>query len=194
MAENHAIRRVKKSKVEDNKDFYQTPSEATEALLQIIKKLGLDPKSTVLDPCCGEFSIYRRLCYYFINVKYFDLNFTMHRQNFLTHKKKYDIIIMNPPYGKLKYKFINHARKIAKHVFVFLPMQIVNYLDFHDNYMDIPEFVGKIKMTPKIFLHEGKELRPGGMSSYSWFYYNSENNYPASIEWYKNLKEVELRI
>jgi predicted RNA methylase len=192
MAETCALRRVKKSKIEDNKDFYQTPTEATQALLEIIKKLDIDHRSTVLEPACGKLSIYRRLCYYFVNVTKFDLNFTMRRQNFLTSTKKYDVIIMNPPYGKLKYKFINHARKLAKHVFVFLPMQIVNYNDFHNNYMDIPEFVGKIKMSPKIFLHEGKDLRPGGMSSYGWFYYNSENNYPASIEWYKNLKEIKL--
>ena len=192
MPEHNAIRRTKKTRVENNKDFYQTPTEATQAVLEIIKKLGIDPRSKVLDPCCGKLSIYRRLCYYFVNVTKFDLNFTMRRQNFLTSKKKYDVIVMNPPYGKLKYKFINHARGLAKHVFVLLPMQIVNYLDFHDNYMDIPEFVGKIKMTPKIFLHEGKELKPGGMSSYGWFYYNSDNSYPASIEWYKNLKEIKL--
>lgn len=190
MAENHAIIRRKKTKIENDRDFYQTPTEATQALLELISKLSIDPRSSVLDPCCGKLAIYRRLNYYFLNVKYYDQYTGWIRRNFLTSTKKYDVIIMNPPYGKKKYKFITHARKLAKHVFVFLPMQVVNYLDFHDNYMDIMQFVGKLKMTPKIMLHEGKELKAAGMSSYAWFYFNSDNKYPASIEWYKNLRKI----
>lgn len=191
MAENHAIRRTKKSKLENAKDFYQTPTEATQALLEVIYKLGIDPRSSVLDPCCGKFAIYRRLNYYFLNVKYYDQYAGWIRRNFLTSTKKYDVIIMNPPYGKKKYEFIDHARKLAKHVFVLLPMQIVNYNQFHIDYMDIKEFVGKVKMTPKFHMHDGKELKPGGMSAYSWFYFNPDNDYPASIEWYKNLREIK---
>ena len=183
-----AIRRTRKTAIQNEKDFYQTHPLMVAALVWWFKETQDKTENLkVLDPCSGKNVIYRGLLKHFINVTKFDKFSGFPRRNFLTHNKKYDIIICNPPYSA-KYKFINHARELATHVFVLLPLNISNYNMFHDNYQDIPEFVGKIVMTPKMFLSQSTEFKPGGTSAYAWYYWSSDNSTKGSREWYYNLR------
>ena len=80
---------------------------------------------------------------------------------------------MNPPYSA-KYRFIDKARKEARYVFCLLPLNVRNYLCIHEKYEDIPEYVGYIKMSPKINLKKNGVHVRGGNSMYCWLIWDSE--------------------
>lgn len=180
-----AIRRKNKTTKQNEKDFYQTHPAMVKAL---IDEVDIDPRIKILDPCNGKKVIQRGLSEYFVNVKGFDKFSGFPRKNFLTHKIRYDMIVMNPPYSA-KYKFIDHARKIADTVVCLLPINISNYNMFHTDYEDTPGFVGKIVMTPKMFLSETTTFKTGGTSAYAWYIWDKNNNTKSSITWYKNLRD-----
>lgn len=184
----NTIRRTEKSEIEKDKDFYQTHPTMVKALISWLNNSS--PELRVLDPCCGKGVIYKELETLFRNVTHFDKYLGDNKLDFLEHKENYDLIIMNPPYSnKNVYRFIDHARKLASSVFCLLPINQSNYNMFHNDYEDIPEFVGKIKMTPKMFLHEGIEFKTGGTASYAWYYWNKDNNTDYSKTWYYNLRD-----
>ncbi len=187
MAEMGMVHRVLKSKEANIKDFYQTPRQCTQALVTWLEKMKFPRDLTVLDPCRGEGAITRVLETYFDKVDSIDLFDETNPTDFLKTTKKYDLIVSNPPYSS-KYLFVNHARELADKVLAIFPMQIVNYNMFHRDYMAIDEFVGKIKLVPKIFMHEGADIKYGGASSYAWFFWNKEYKGEGSYEWYDDLR------
>jgi len=186
----NTIRRLKKSSVAEKMDFYQTHYTMVLALKHfMLNILGISEHSSCLDPCAGKGAIWKNLIDTFYNISYFD-RFLMRRcRSFYLHSKAYDCIIMNPPYKKQKYKFIKKARKQATWVFALLPYNVANYNDFHREYMDIPEFVGKLVMTPKMFLTEDGSFLPGGTNSYVWFIWKQGHSTIGSQEWYDDLRK-----
>lgn len=193
--EHDAQHRTNKTKIENEKDFYQTPIEMTHALLLYMKLKDISETSNILDPCSGHGAIVKELKRYYNNVNYID-KYTekdIHKIDFLEYEGAPDVIIMNPPYSN-KYEFIDNALQIAPKVFCLLPLQIMNYNIFHTKYMNIPQFGGKIVMTPKVRLHSGIDIKYGGMSSYAWFYWDTfikKRPLPiTTTETYFNLRTV----
>jgi hypothetical protein len=186
----NTIRRTKKSDLKKQKDFYQTNPLMVKVLTDWLK-VNQNGAINILDPCAGKGVIRRGLLSYFLKVNYMDKFSGKKRGNFLNHNKLYDMIIMNPPYSA-KYKFIDHARKQAKHVFCLLPLNISNYNMFHREYEDIPEFVGKIQMAPKMFLDETTEFKAGGTAQYCWYIWDGTNNTSYSKTWYSDLRKYLL--
>jgi len=179
--EAKASPRKMKSREEELKDYYQTPPECTRALINNLLYMTQGNKfKEILDPCCGTGAIINELKDSGYNVIGYDLNFGENRKSFFDDHKQYDLIIMNQPYS-LKYKFLDHAFKISKQVICILPMQIVNYNMFHKQYLTIPEYQGRLLLTPKIMMHEGREIKRGGVSSYAWFSWNRDNK--ESVKW-----------
>lgn len=152
-------------------DFYITPFPAIIALLDEIE---LEHKS-ILDPCCGTGAIGKMINEYVLKCEGF--SFTEYDikdgYNFFDEKKYYDIIIANPPYSK-KNKFINHARRVAKDIYMILPLNVCNYNEFHNEFLNNLSFMGKYLMTPKFFMdkEENYGLRRGGISAYAWFHWS----------------------
>lgn len=187
MAEILAAPRRLKSELENKKDFYQTPPACTRALIDFFKNdIKLNPNLSVLDPCAGELAITKELEKFFPQVDVMDKYMDYSGEDFLKTDKSWDIIIANVPYSD-KYNFLNKALEVGEKVFAILPQQINNYNVFHKEYMDRPDFVGKLVMTPKIMMHEGQKIVKGGTSSYAWFFWDKHHDRNYSLEWYKNL-------
>lgn len=182
------MRRIKKSDLKNKKDFYQTNPYMVKALRFWLTENGFNENLSFLDPCTGKGVICRGLYEKFVNIKKFDKFMGNIRINFLTHTKKYDVVVMNPPYSA-KYKFIDHARKHSNIVICLLPLNISNYNMFHRQYEDIPEFVGKIQMAPKMFLDETTTFKAGGTAQYCWYIWDKNNNTDYSKTWYYDLRE-----
>lgn len=185
----NAIRRIAKTTQEKNKDFYQTYPAMVEVLVDWLKISGISSHSSILDPCAGKGVIWKNLRGYFYNIHSIDRYMIRRKHSFYLHHQNYDLIVMNPPYGKQKYKFIQKSWKQATYTIALLPYNMCNYNDFHANYMDIPTFVGKIVMTPKVILHEGTDLKLGGTTSYAWFIWNKNHSSTPSQEWYYDLRK-----
>jgi len=156
-------------------DFYQTPKKAVEILLYHLKNNNWKPENKVLDPCCGERVISNVIGSYFKNVGFFDLypkEYHIPKIDFLKCMRlKYDLIVMNPPYSKKK-EFIDHALTIADDIFVFLPLQVMNYIDFTEGYLDSEQYIGQIIIYPKMILNETQNIKQGGITAYAWFHFS----------------------
>lgn len=169
---------VSRLKKENNKDFYQTPYLATEALLKSYS--FIHEAKTILDPCEGAGAITKILKKYDINYKGIDkypqLESTQEIDFLRSEMRQHiDVIISNPPYS-LKNEFIDDALNSAEEVFFILPMQVVNYNYFHRNYLNRKEYRGRLLMTPKFFMtqdvNEDYSLVKGGVSAYAWFHWS----------------------
>jgi hypothetical protein len=185
-----SIVRIKKTSKQKEKDFYQTNPLMVKSLVTWFENYDISEKLNILDPCSGKGVIVRGLYSHFLKVNYLDKFEGNKKGNFLNHNKKYDIIIMNPPYSN-KYKFIDHARDIANTVVCLLPLNISNYNMFHREYEDIPEFLGKIQMAPKMFLDETTDFKAGGNSQYCWYIWNKNNDTDYSKTWYSDLRDYQ---
>ena len=93
--------------------------------------------------------------------------------DFLKVTKKYDYIISNPPYS-LKDEFIEHALKIADHVFMLFPLQVLNYIEFCEKWLDNDLYCGRILMYPKVILNPEGEYIQGGNTGYAWFHWGTD--------------------
>lgn len=191
---NGCIRRTYKSTKETEKDYYQTNPYMIEALKEWLIEEGLvEEELTVVDPCCGEKVIGKGLIDIFPNIVQFDkFAENCYREDFMEYNPKYkvDIIVFNPPYSN-KYNFINKAMEISDKVFCLLPLNVSNYNMFHREFEDIPEFVGKILMAPKMFLDQTTDFRTGGTSQYAWYMWSKNNSTNYSLTWYKDLVKIK---
>ena len=112
MRENLGVVLTNASAIDRNKtDFYPTPSNVTEALMQVV-----DLKDCkVLEPACGQMHMVEVLQKYAKEVDYFDKydTFSGRIGDFLESENGgYDWVITNPPFN-LSVEFIEHA--ISEH-------------------------------------------------------------------------------
>lgn len=168
------------------KDFFQTNPKMAKALREWLEDNGVSEHSSICEPACGYKVITNELSNFFYNIFAYDLHFGRRKRNFFLHNKTYDIIVMNMPYSD-KYNFIDKARKKATTVICLMLLHVSSYNDFVENYEDIPEFVGQIKMTPKMVLSESVEDKRGGTAMYAWYIWDKRNNTPYYKTWIKNL-------
>ena len=186
-----SIIRKEKSTLENKKDFYQTNPYMVKSLVNWLKKNNFPAGSKVLDPCCGQGVISEGLKDFFFDVTAYDKYTGEASKDFLDETEHFDMIVCNPPYSD-KYNFIKHSRKLAKHVFVLLPLNLSNYNMVTREYEDIPEFVGRLQMVPKMFLDETTDWKPGGNSQYCWYYWKQEHNTDFAKTWYDDLLVYKL--
>ncbi|MFA5398543.1 MAG: hypothetical protein WC346_21195 [Methanogenium sp.] len=157
--------------MKSDKDFYQTNPKMIAALFLHFN--SIIRFTSVLDPCCGKHAIRNFLRVNDIGIGEFDLypeNNNFPKVDFLKYfndGNHYDTVIMNPPYSS-KYLFLDHALKCFKNIFCLLPEISLNYNIINEKYLSMPRYWGKIKMYPKMFLHEGTEDKFGGTTCYSW--------------------------
>ncbi len=187
------LSRKPKSPKQRLKDFYQTHPGMPKILVEFLKENNFPNNLRVLDPCSGRQVITRELIEYFHDVTHYDKYMGRKKRDFLKSWKKYDLIAMNAPFSQ-KDCFIKHARKKAKHVFALFPLNVSQYNYFHQELETDPEFVGLIKMTPKMILHDGTETQKGGNSVYCWYYWQkgykrSPDLLGAKSLWLRDLRE-----
>jgi hypothetical protein len=91
--------------------------------------------------------------------------------DFFKVRSRYDYIISNPPYS-LKDEFIEYALEIADHVFMLFPLQVLNYIEFCEKWLDNDSYCGRILMYPKVILNPEGEYIQGGNTGYAWFHWS----------------------
>jgi len=183
LSQAHAA--VKKS----NTDLYRTPMPM---IVPLVSELQKTRRKTILDPCEGDGRIREALS-------------RIHRSNtvtgidlyydewdgidFLTYHVPHDIIAGNPPFS-LKNDFIDHALGLARDVIFLLSMNTVSYNEFHRRFLDIPEYRGRILMTPKVIMNEQGTFKRGGTAAYAWFFWRNGNRTKDSWERYVDVSQL----
>jgi len=170
-------------------DLYRTPEKAIIPLYMILKN---ERGKNILDPCEGDGRIRRKL--ESIDPSNQVIGFDLFPDfgkpvDFLEHSERYDYIVGNPPFS-VKNEFINHALEISRFVIFLLPMSVVSYNIFHREFLDRPEYVGRLLMTPKMFLNSEGTFKPGGTDSYAWFVWDNEHKSRGSVEHYFDLRKL----
>lgn len=163
-------------------DFYPTPSEATQKLLDKIKFTG-----NILEPACGDGAMSKVMIANGYEVESSDLidrGYGKTEVNFLETTEKYDNIITNPPFV-LATAFTVHALKLARHKVVMLSK--ITYLEGVSRY----ETIFKQNKLEKVliftrrvaFKKPGTNSLAGGLMAFGWFVYDVNYSGQPTIEW-----------
>lgn len=168
-------------------DLFRTPPECITLLKFLLKDYQ---HVSILDPCEGDGRIRRALQAPTRSVTGFDLypDYGV-SVDFLQYKKRHNIIAGNPPFS-LKKQFIHHSLTLSDLVVYLLPMAAVSYNDFHAECLAIPQYCGRVLMTPKLIFNEAGRWKPGGVTAYAWFFWHSQNNTSGSFEHYFDLRRL----
>lgn len=163
-------------------DFYPTPSDATQTLLDKIKFTG-----NILEPACGDGAMSKVMIangYAVDSSDLIDRGYGKTGVNFLETTEKYDNIITNPPFV-LATAFTVHALKLARHKVVMLSK--ITYLEGVSRY----ETIFKQKKLEKVliftrrvaFRKPGSNTLAGGLMAFGWFVYDVNYNGLPTIDW-----------
>lgn len=107
--------------------------------------------------------------------------------DFLTVKDHFTYTISNPPYSE-KDNFISHALEISDHIVMLFPLQVLNYIDFCEKWLDNEKYCGRILMFPKVILNPEGTYIQGGNTGYAWFHWS---NYLSSVPSYEKYEIIE---
>ena len=169
-------------------DFYPTPPEAVEALMQ-----KEDFLQNVWEPACGDGAISRRLELHGFNVVSTDLNdfgFGSTKIDFLLEQKALaDQVITNPPF-KLANQFVHQCQrlKIRKYA-MLLRLAFLEGQDRKKSIFDIYPPVRIWIFSKRLTMWRGDEERPEGSSgttAYAWFIWENSrfhNSAQTTVGW-----------
>lgn len=178
-----------------DKDFYATPFEATEAILNKVKLHG-----SILEPACGEGHISKVLKLYYPNNVVISTDIVQRKDkfncdvvggiDFLTYDfgRKFDNIITNPPFN-LAQEFIERALELSNDkVIMFAKIQLLEGNKRKKMFESSPlkyVYVFTKRVNP---LRNGEELDENGKPwsstmCFAWFVF--EHNYKGEpiIRW-----------
>lgn len=172
-------------------DYYITPWQCVQAL---IDKTDIPKDSIILDPCAGTGVIGKVLKRNgYCNILEEDI---IEGNDFLQREEEsvFDYIIANPPYS-IKNAFIDKAIKIAHNVIMILPANVINYNEFQEKYLDIPNYMGRLLMRPKFFMEEEEREIPklGGVSSYAWFWWFEQVPFTVDLDNISRESYIDLK-
>ena len=160
-------------------DFYATPPEATQALLNVEKFEGV-----IWEPCCGQGHISEVLIsngYDFESSDIADRGYG-DRVDFLKiFESRTDNIITNPPY-KNGLQFIHRALDLAdKKVAMILPLRYlegVARVDFYKKHRPARVWIFKRRIS---MMKEGQE-KSAGIMAFAWFVWDGVVD-KTEIDW-----------
>lgn len=168
----------KKAEERNENDFYATPWSLTWELLKldIIPKITDGHKTTILDPCCGNYD----LCRWFENDYDVTAKSLEYGNDFFKDEYKenqFDFVIMNPPFDLFD-DFIVKAKYIAKYV---ISIAKTDYFSCYqrlengiwNNLSDVYIFNRKVDYQFPIF--ENGDLGVGSLTS-GWFLWDKSYN------------------
>lgn len=178
MAVGHGARKQSSS------DLYRTPFPAIPPAVIALRNIN----GSFLDPCEGDGRIRNSLRARGRSVTGFDLDPDCGTPvDFLDYHKPHDCVCGNPPFS-LKKEFIDHSMGLSRYTVFLLPMSAVSYNEIHSHYLDIPEFLGKFVMTPKMIMDDTGRFKPGGVYSYAWFFWDTKCRTRGSWEYYIDIR------
>jgi hypothetical protein len=162
-------------------DFYPTPPEATEALLQREKFDG-----AILEPACGDGAMSRVLEAHGYSVISRDLIYRGYGEgghDFLKSHEKYPNVITNPPF-RLGEEFIQHALKLTTGKVVMLcKLQFLEggkrKLMFESTpFKSVYIFSKRLSMT-----RNGEKMANSGMIAFAWFVWEHGYTGVPTVAW-----------
>lgn len=188
-----------RDRVED--DYYATPPEATQAL---IDNFDMSDCETFLEPSCGEGHISKVLEKNFEESEIFsndlvDRGYGFAPRNFLTynHTDLFDCVITNPPF-KLAKEFIEKSFKISrKYVIMFAKIQLLEGIGRKELFDKSPPkyiYVFRNRINP---LRNGNPLDEKGKPwastmCFAWFVWEVGFQGEPTIRWLQT-KKVALQ-
>lgn len=183
---------VNRERVE--KDFYATPKESTEALLN---NFDLSNCESFYEPACGDGAISKILLNRFKDalVRSTDLvnrGYGRGEVDFLkiSNADKFDCIITNPPFKLIK-EFIEKALTLSnKYIIMFAKIQLLEGLDRYKLFQKNPPkyvYVFSNRQNP---LRNGNSLDEKGKKwcstmCFAWFIWELGNTNEPVIRWLK---------
>tara|TARA_A100000171_G_scaffold51682_2_gene66749 strand:- start:373 stop:951 length:579 start_codon:yes stop_codon:yes gene_type:complete len=162
-------------------DFYATPFEATEQLLNVEKFDG-----KIYEPCCGQGHISKVLEKKGYEVESSDLvdrGFGKSNIDFLMEYKKRDNIITNPPYGRLLMQFVNQTQNIAQNKIALLLK--LTFLEGQERkkFFKIHPPTRVHVFSKRLALMKNGESYDGGMMALAWFVWDKKSTKLTTINW-----------
>lgn len=199
MIKGHSIAgtSTKRERIKD--DYYATPPEATQELLN---NFDLSYCKTFLEPSCGEGHISKVLESNFTNSEVFsndliDRGYGYAPRDFLTynHTDKFDCVITNPPF-KLAKEFIEKGLKISnKYVIMFAKIQLLEGLGRKELFENSPPkyiYVFRNRINP---LRNGSPVDEKGKPwastmCFAWFVWEVGFKGEPTIRWLETKRGV----
>tara|TARA_R110000782_G_scaffold231360_1_gene317698 strand:+ start:388 stop:966 length:579 start_codon:yes stop_codon:yes gene_type:complete len=162
-------------------DFYATPYEATQQLLNIESFEG-----NIYEPCCGKGHISKVLTENGYNVESSDLidrGYGKSNIDFLMEYKKRDNIITNPPYGRLLMQFVRQAENIAQKKIAMLLK--LTFLEGQERKLFFKEFppVRVHVFSKRLSLMKNGISYDGGMMALAWFVWDKDSDKTTTVNW-----------
>lgn len=163
-------------------DFYPTPPDATEALLNVETFTG-----SIWEPACGDGAICKVLAmrgYDVIATDLVDRGFGTSRRDFLMeYEHQAPNIITNPPF-KLATQFIRHALQLSSgKVCILMRLACLEGSERREIYDNSPLARVWVFSRRLSMYRNGEDTGQGGMLAFAWFVWDHAHVGPATIGW-----------
>tara|TARA_R110001606_G_scaffold398979_2_gene579792 strand:+ start:772 stop:1350 length:579 start_codon:yes stop_codon:yes gene_type:complete len=162
-------------------DFYATPSEASQQLLDVESFDG-----GIYEPCCGQGHISKVLIKNGYDVESSDLvdrGYGKSNIDFLMEYKKRDNIITNPPYGRMLMKFVKQTQEIAeKKVALLLKLTFLEGQERKEFFKECPPTRVHV-FSKRLSLMKNGQSYDGGMMALAWFVWDKDSDKTTTVNW-----------
>lgn len=165
-------------------DFYATPVEAIDALLDREKFYG-----SIWEPACGDGAICKRLNVYGYNqviatdLIYRGYGLENNETDFLRTHYRYDNIITNPPF-KLATNFCLHGLNcINKKMAIFGKVIFLEGKTRRKKLWSQNKLETVYVFSERVTFNKKDYPDSGGMLAFAWFVFNKDHIGPPTIEW-----------
>lgn len=159
-------------------DFYPTPIEATEKLLQVIKLDG-----DIWECACGDGAISNVLLQHGYRVYSSDLvdrGFGSGNEDFLQSDLKADNIVTNPPF-KLSLEFALKALQVVRKKAIFFhKLVFLESKKRHEQLFSLNKLQQVFVLKKRLPF---KGYKNGGLMCFAWFIFDVNYNGKPTIDW-----------
>jgi hypothetical protein len=168
----------------DKNDFYPTPPDATQALLDREKFEGM-----IWEPACGNGALSNVLSkngYDVFSSDLIDRGFGFYPSDFLKEERVVCNIVTNPPFN-LALEFVEHAKKIAKKkIAFFLKTTFLEGARRQKMFIDDRFPLKKVYQFSRRVRLDKNGIPMGcksGMIAFAWFVWDKDHCGSATIDW-----------
>ena len=164
----------------EKNDFYATPEESTEKLLNVVTFKG-----KIYEPCCGQGHISKVLIkhgYKVFSSDLVDRGYGTPRVDFLMETQKHDNIVTNPPF-KNALEFAERALELSRYkVALLLKLSFLEGVARRNFFRSYPPEKVWVFSQRQALMKNG-EPHSGGMLALAWFVWSKGNIESPTIGW-----------
>ena len=164
----------------EKNDFYATPQESTEKLLNVVTFRG-----RIYEPCCGQGHISEVLVkhgYEVFSSDLVDRGYGTPKVDFLMETQKYDNVVTNPPF-KNALEFAERALELSRYkVALLLKLSFLEGVARRNFFKSYPPEKVWVFSQRQALMKNG-EPHSGGMLALAWFIWSKGNIESPTIGW-----------